>query len=747
MTSESMNVSLGLLSLACPLNYGSPNHSRTLGSGDDKEECNARQFNRTTGKVCILTKYMGIIRETVTIPTDTENDGEISLDDDNSDDKNEDSDDNNNGETQNGEDCDDKVVTHDLSGESSSVRINSNNTLPDENTKLERVSGFVASGKHTGDHIEEGSTSVTGVNDKNKNKPLGVSDSDSSESKVRDVVKDHKKSWIKRLCLENKVNFLGVQETMIGNLNRTCIQSFWNNSPFKFVCKKSNGRSGGILAVWDTNNFTMTDSLEGEGFLAILGNWRNIDQPCLMVVVYAPQDYREKKTLWNNLARLVDSHNNFSILIGYFNEVRFESERMGTEFDPRGAYEFNDFIHSSGLIDMPLVGKRFTRMDNLGSKHSKIDRFLVSHHVINKWPTSHVIALPREFSDHTPLILLNTTHDFGPIPFRLYNSWMDHPKFADPIQASWASSFIGLQPGVGFKCKLHNLKSNIKQWRLHVNHSERMLYQELRNKIDCLDNKAEVSLLTPVKVETRTSSIKFLADMENRKVKDLKQKAKIKWALEDFEVSAHIPSGCNSSFITLVPKVDDPLVIGDFRPISLIGSQYKIIAKILANRLSQVVSSVVSEVQVTYIKVRQIIDDHLMVDEIIAWAKKHKNRLMFFKVEFEKAFDSLNWSFLFSILEQIGFSFKWRNWIHSCLNSAFSSVLVNGSPTKEFKIKRGLRQGDPLLPFLFILSIESLNIALLEATNNNIFHGIQVGKDKIHVSHLQFADDALIIGD
>ncbi|GJS34885.1 putative RNA-directed DNA polymerase [Tanacetum coccineum] len=189
--------------------------------------------------------------------------------------------------------------------------------------------------------------------------------------------------------------------------------------------------------------------------------------------------------------------------------------------------------------------------------------------------------------------------------------------------------------------------------------------------------------------------------------------------VKDFEILGYIPRGCNSSFITLVPKVDDPLVIGDFRPISLIGCQYKIIAKILANRLSQVVASVVGDVQMAYIKGRQIIDGPLMVEEIIAWAKKAKKRLMILKVDFEKAFDSLNWSFLFSILEQMGFSAKWRNWIHSCLNSAYASVLVNGSPTKEFKIKRGLRQGDPLSHFLFILAVEALNVVLLEATNNN----------------------------
>ncbi|GKE19852.1 RNA-directed DNA polymerase, eukaryota, reverse transcriptase zinc-binding domain protein [Tanacetum coccineum] len=112
--------------------------------------------------------------------------------------------------------------------------------------------------------------------------------------------------------------------------------------------------------------------------------------------------------------------------------------------------------------------------------------------------------------------------------------------------------------------------------------------------------------------------------------------------VKDFEVSDSIPRGCNSSFIILVPKGDDPLVVEDFHPISLIGSQYKIIAKILANRLSRVVSSVVGDVQMTYIKGRQIIDGPLMVDEIIAWAKKYKKRIMFLKVDFEKAFNSLS---------------------------------------------------------------------------------------------------------
>nr|GEV12248.1 hypothetical protein [Tanacetum cinerariifolium] len=91
---------------------------------------------------------------------------------------------------------------------------------------------------------------------------------------------------------------------------------------------------------------------------------------------------------------------------------------------------------------------------------------------------------------------------------------------------------------------------------------------------------------------------------------------------------------------------------------------------------------------------RQIIDGPLMVDEIISWVRKQKRRLMLFKVDFKKSFDSLSWNFLLFIMEQMGFSSKWRNWILSCLNSSFALVLINGSLTMEFKLKRGLRQGE-----------------------------------------------------
>ena len=116
------------------------------------------------------------------------------------------------------------------------------------------------------------------------------------------------------------------------------------------------------------------------------------------------------------------------------------------------------------------------------------------------------------------------------------------------------------------------------------------------------------------------------------------------------------------------------------------------------------VHKLVSPEQSAFISGRQIVDGPLMLSEIMDWYKKKKRKLMVFKVDFEKAYDSVSWKYLDHVLSQFGFGSKWRGWIRECLHSARTSILVNGSPTSEFSLKRGLRQGDPLSPFLFILS-------------------------------------------
>ncbi|WJX67068.1 hypothetical protein P8452_51564 [Trifolium repens] len=215
----------------------------------------------------------------------------------------------------------------------------------------------------------------------------------------------------------------------------------------------------------------------------------------------------------------------------------------------------------------------------------------------------------------------------------------------------------------------------------------------------------------------------------------------------EFHRNGKLTRGINSTFIALIPKVDNPQKLNDFRPISLVGSMYKILAKVLANRLRQVVGSVVSEVQSAFVKERQILDGILVANEVMDDARKNQKELVLFKVDFEKAYDLVDWGYLDDVMCHMAFLALWRKWIKECVGTATSSVLVNGSPTDEFTFERGLRQGDPLSPFLFLLAAEGLSVMMRAVVHSNLFTGYTVGSGtSTIVSHLQFADDTLLIG-
>lgn len=142
--------------------------------------------------------------------------------------------------------------------------------------------------------------------------------------------------------------------------------------------------------------------------------------------------------------------------------------------------------------------------------------------------------------------------------------------------------------------------------------------------------------------------------------------------------------------------------------------------------MSKVINKIISPNQTAFLGGRQILDGILIANEIVSYAQKEGIKLFLFKVDFEKAFDSVNWGFLNDIMVQMGFGRKWCKWINTCFSSASISILVNGYPTKEFKMERGLRQGDPLSPFLFLLVAEALLVAIVQACRLGIYRGLSL---------------------
>jgi len=191
----------------------------------------------------------------------------------------------------------------------------------------------------------------------------------------------------------------------------------------------------------------------------------------------------------------------------------------------------------------------------------------------------------------------------------------------------------------------------------------------------------------------------------------------------EFHRNGKLTKGVNSTFIALIPKVSSPQHFNEFRPISLVGCMYKVLAKVLANRLRGVLGSVISNSQSAFVKGKQILDGILIANEAVDEARRLNKELLMFKVDFEKAYDSVDLNYLDSVMINLNFPTLWRKWISECVGTATATILVNGCPTDEFKTEKGLHQGDPLSPFLFLLAAEGFNILMQALVDAQLYKG------------------------
>jgi len=238
---------------------------------------------------------------------------------------------------------------------------------------------------------------------------------------IRGINDSHKVAWLKNLKREHCLNFCAIQESRCSSLPDG-IADWWDSSEVRMEHVDAVGRSGGLISFSDCNYFKATTIIKSRHYLVTAGAWIGVRGETIVVNVYAPQSAADKKILWTNLTNLMNSRHGNWVIFGDFNGVRRSDERLNSTFCPRIAYDFNKFISEAGLIDLNMAGRRFTFFCEFGCKLSKLDRFLVNSSFLAAFPTSLVVALPRDLSDHSPIILSNQRRDFGPPPFRFYNS-------------------------------------------------------------------------------------------------------------------------------------------------------------------------------------------------------------------------------------------------------------------------------------------------------------------------------------
>ncbi|GKV14958.1 hypothetical protein SLEP1_g25756 [Rubroshorea leprosula] len=628
-----------------------------------------------------------------------------------------------------------------------------------------------------------------------------------------------KRREVRDWVVKEKVQYLALQETKMEGMDRQTCRTLWGSDNFDFVAKPSCGKSGGLLCVWDNSIFSMDRTIEGENYLGLFGFWGLDRTPVFFVNVYAPCDVTRKRQLWRELINIIVNNRGNWCVMGDFNATKNLQERVGNNSSTNGMKEFEKFMQESGLVDIPLVGRKYTWYHPNGCSMSRLDRFLLSEEWLLNWAEVKQWGLRRSLSDHCPVMLRDEKLNWGPKPFKCFDNWFQQPDFCELVAQTWRTASVQGWKGYCLKEKIKLVKKKIKEWK---GNDQPQLEKKIIEGLECietLDLKGEQSSLTEQEAKQRKDQ--FYELWKNMKIREgfLRQKSRKQWLKEgdanssffhksirsrqrrrelisiqvkgkqlndvagikegvaeffeelfkeekwtrptldglsfcqisqeqsdllvrpfseeeirmavwdcgcdkapgpdgfnftffrrmwqeikeevvdfvrEFHEKGRLVKGLNVSFITLIPKVLNPQKIEEYRPISLIGALYKIIAKLLATRLRTVMGDIIGENQMAFIEGMQLCEGVVVANEVIDEARKKKMKSFFFKVDFEKAYDKVNWNFLNYMMMRMGFSEIWRKWIMECLQTSLLSVLVNGSPTRQFGVSRGLKQGVPV---------------------------------------------------
>ncbi|XP_057418630.1 uncharacterized protein LOC130712829 [Lotus japonicus] len=332
---------------------------------------------------------------------------------------------------------------------------------------------------------------------------------------VRGVGNVAKRKVIREVVCRNHVEFLCLQETKLQNIDRRLCAQLWGDSDFdwKAVAAENRGR-------------------------------------CVIVNVYAPCTAVEKRALWENIiAWRQTCPEDAWCLAGDFNAVRSEAERRGctgtVSSQRREMLDFNDFIDSLEMLDIPLAGRKFTwrRLNN--QAQSRIDRFFISAGWNVLWANCSQVVLNRDISDHCPLLMKQCFQNWGPKPFRVLNCWLQDPRLSAVVDSTWKGLSVNGWGAFALKEKLKGLKGSLKQWNKDVFGDLKFRREVAVQKINDLDVKEEEGGLTHEEVELRKVLLNEFWAVLKFHESLLCQKARSKWVAEGDQNTSFFHSTIN----------------------------------------------------------------------------------------------------------------------------------------------------------------------------------------------------------
>ncbi|KAF7134864.1 hypothetical protein RHSIM_Rhsim08G0012400 [Rhododendron simsii] len=546
------------------------------------------------------------------------------------------------------------------------------------------------------------------------------------------------------------------------------------NMGFKFYTGvDAIGSRGGLWAAWDDSvnvcvikksmRFLLLKILD-----AINGDW-------FLFLMYGPPVLREREAFWKLMIEEVSQLSGPVMLIGDYNQVLNHGEKWSRSGQCiQGLGWLQDFVDKCGLFDIPSFGVNFTWSNNRNAEFvtfEKLDRAMGNSLWNQIFTSASLSILPIQRSDHSPIIL--DTHWQKPKrrrTFRFEEGWIGCEDVRQVTRKVWEIPVVG---SVTFRMvqKQKILLRHLANWH-------RLSFGFLKGEIE--DRRRQLAHIQSQLNRGLNSEDRFLWLEQDAGVRQeldgLLEKEELYWAQRSkqrwlevgdrntkfFHRSATIRSRRNKivalidtagSIVTNSDRIEEMFLehflelfkckgssegIGCGSSVQQLrgGSEVGVdpdLLKMVKSRLTeeqcQELDRPFTAEENGFVPSRIISDNIMIAHEILEFIrKKRTGKKAFFalKLDMNKAYDRVNWDFLLSLLRVMGFSRKWVGWIRQCITTVSFSILVNGQRSKSFVPTCGIRQGDPLSPYLFILVAQALSDGLAEFAANNVCRGVAV---------------------
>ncbi|GJW51394.1 hypothetical protein Tco_0092745, partial [Tanacetum coccineum] len=550
----------------------------------------------------------------------------------------------------------------------------------------------------------------------------------------------------KTIMLEkNKLSVCAILESHVvdSNLFKLCSYVFkhWDWTSNGNLCVKGTRINLG----WDHNEVDVAVISQTDQVIH-MRVWMKVEKKdVLCTFVYAHNKYIRRRDLWHNLE--VHRHyvrNRPWCLLGDFNAVLY----------------LEDSTAGSSRLDIAMqFGSAFVG--------------------------SHVISQPYRVSDHSPAILnIPVKVLVKARPFKFSNILTQHARFMEVVNAGWSMYTSGF-----FMFRVVQKLKQLKKPFRHLLFVKGNLYKNvrrLRKELDQGDSnsayfhKAVKGRVSRSRINVVTNSLgivfhndqvagafvshyeEFLGqvgeaiylDTQNLFVSTLDSFTaldmevvgmEVSQAIREFFTNGKLLKELNHTIIALIPKIKSPSRVTDYRPISCCNVLFKCISKIIANHLKECLKYLISPNQSAFVPGRSISDNILLTQELMH--NYHLDRgepRCAFKVDIQKAYDTVDWGFLKEVLIGFGFHERMIMWIMECVSTTSFSISINGSLHGYFKRKRGLRQGDPLSPYLFTILMEVLTLILKRRTRNSELFTYHRFCSRMELINLCFTDELFL---